>query len=135
MYDRDNEYSRGPQNAPDFFHDCRNILIHQHVTGHDEIEAGDLEPVPEVASPQRRPLPPLSSKTLTLVRSALKTRRSAMACGWISLGGRDPLEAYATALQDAGLAITSLREPVPRAGDVSGMTPTASMASRTPATL
>jgi len=28
-----------------------------------------------------------------------------------------PLEAYATALEDAGLAITSLREPVPQAGD------------------
>ena len=28
-----------------------------------------------------------------------------------------PLEAYATALEDAGLAITSLREPVPDAGD------------------
>jgi SAM-dependent methyltransferase len=28
-----------------------------------------------------------------------------------------PLEAYATALEDAGLAITSLREPVPRAGE------------------
>jgi SAM-dependent methyltransferase len=31
-------------------------------------------------------------------------------------GWSRPLEAYATALQDAGLAITSLREPVPSAG-------------------
>jgi SAM-dependent methyltransferase len=32
-------------------------------------------------------------------------------------GWSRPLEAYATALEDAGLAITSLREPVPNAGD------------------
>jgi len=32
-------------------------------------------------------------------------------------GWSRPLEAYAAALEDAGLAITSLREPVPQAGD------------------
>lgn len=32
-------------------------------------------------------------------------------------GWSHPLEVYATALEDAGLAITSLREPVPRAGE------------------
>jgi SAM-dependent methyltransferase len=32
-------------------------------------------------------------------------------------GWSRPLEAYATALEEAGLAITSLREPVPQAGD------------------
>src|ERR1700722_5759400 len=32
-------------------------------------------------------------------------------------GWSRPLEAYATALEDAGFAITSLREPVPQAGD------------------
>jgi hypothetical protein len=32
-------------------------------------------------------------------------------------GWSRPLEAYATALEDAGLAITSLREPVPQAAD------------------
>jgi SAM-dependent methyltransferase len=34
-------------------------------------------------------------------------------------GWSRPLEAYVTALEDAGLAITSLREPVPRVGDLS----------------
>jgi SAM-dependent methyltransferase len=32
-------------------------------------------------------------------------------------GWSQPLEAYATALEGAGLAITSLREPIPQAGD------------------
>jgi hypothetical protein len=32
-------------------------------------------------------------------------------------GWSQPLEAYAIALEEAGLAITSLREPVPQAGD------------------
>jgi hypothetical protein len=33
------------------------------------------------------------------------------------VGWSRPLEAYATAMEDGGLAITSLREPVPNAGD------------------
>jgi hypothetical protein len=32
-------------------------------------------------------------------------------------GWSQPLEAYVTALEGAGLAITSLREPIPQAGD------------------
>ncbi len=35
-------------------------------------------------------------------------------------GWSRPLEAYTTALEDAGLAMTSLREPVPQAGDARG---------------
>jgi hypothetical protein len=43
----------------------------------------------------------------------LKAPKSVMRfAGWSR-----PLEAYATALEDAGLAITSLREPVPGTAD------------------
>jgi SAM-dependent methyltransferase len=47
-----------------------------------------LRPAIAGASPLRRPLPRLSSKTVTLARSALKARKSVMACECISPGGR-----------------------------------------------
>ena len=44
MHDRDNQRSCGSQHAPDFFQGRRHIFdVHQHVVGHDEIEASVRE--------------------------------------------------------------------------------------------